>query len=110
MHRRGGIPVTAAAEARPDLISGLVYLAAFLPRSGETVLDLFPKDTDSLLPPSLDADFEAGWEVDGAPGVASTTSGSACLTRSRTRASVSPRQSPSSAILASISWEGDFTP
>ena len=62
-HSRGGIPVTAAAEARPDLISGLVYLAAFLPRSGETVLDLFPKDTDSLLPPSLDADFEAGWDM-----------------------------------------------
>jgi hypothetical protein len=33
----------------------------------------------------------------------STTSGSACLTRARTRASVSPRQSPSSSILASIS-------
>lgn len=62
-HSRGGIPVTAAAEARPDLISGLVYLAAFLPRSGETVLDLFPNDKDSLLPPSLDADFEAGWDM-----------------------------------------------
>ncbi|HEX7060063.1 MAG TPA: alpha/beta fold hydrolase [Solirubrobacterales bacterium] len=62
-HSRGGIPVTAAAEARPDLIGGLVYLAAFLPRSGENVLDLFPKDTDSLLPPSLDADFDAGWDM-----------------------------------------------
>jgi len=62
-HSRGGIPVTAAAEARPDLIRGLVYLAAFLPRSGETVLDLFPNDKDSLLPPSLDADFEAGWDM-----------------------------------------------
>src|ERR1700736_1283216 len=36
----------------------------------------------------------------------STTSGSACLMRIRTRASVSPRQSLSSLILASISWEG----
>src|SRR5271165_1618054 len=36
----------------------------------------------------------------------STTSGSACLTRVRTRASVSPRQSLSSLILASISREG----
>src|SRR4051812_6042484 len=40
----------------------------------------------------------------------STTSGSACLTRLRTRASVSPRQSPSSSILASISWEGESPP
>ena len=37
----------------------------------------------------------------------STTSGSACLMRLRTRASVSPRQSLSSLILASISPEGE---
>src|SRR5882757_5059107 len=37
----------------------------------------------------------------------STTSGSACLMSVRTRASVSPRQSPSSLILASISREGE---
>src|SRR5246127_4771934 len=37
----------------------------------------------------------------------STTSGSACLMSARTRASVLPRQSSSSLILASISREGD---
>src|SRR5438309_5715669 len=37
----------------------------------------------------------------------STTSGTACLTRARTRESVLPRQSSSSLILASISREGD---
>src|SRR5262245_3300071 len=37
----------------------------------------------------------------------STTSGSACLIRIRSRARVSPRQSPSSLILASISCEGE---
>src|SRR5262249_53435701 len=37
----------------------------------------------------------------------STTSGSACLMRARTRARVLPRQSPSSLIRASISPEGD---
>src|SRR5499426_305692 len=37
----------------------------------------------------------------------STTSGSACLIRVRTRASVSPRQSLSSLILASISRDGE---
>src|SRR5271163_4583673 len=40
----------------------------------------------------------------------STTSGSTCLMRVRTRASVSPRQSPSSLILASISREGESAP
>src|SRR5580704_7681726 len=37
----------------------------------------------------------------------STTSGQASLMRARTRASVSPRQSPSSLILPSISREGE---
>src|SRR5205807_2193956 len=40
----------------------------------------------------------------------STTSGSACLMRIRTRASVSPRQSLSALILASISREGESPP
>src|SRR5262245_1993632 len=40
----------------------------------------------------------------------STTSGSACLMSIRIRASVSPRQSPRSLILASISREGDPPP
>src|SRR5215831_11729788 len=38
----------------------------------------------------------------------STTSGSASLTRARSRPSVVPRQSPSSLILASIRREGDW--
>src|SRR5213083_1245730 len=40
----------------------------------------------------------------------STTSGSACLMSIRTRASVSPRQSLSSLILASIRREGEWGP
>src|SRR5262245_63710201 len=40
----------------------------------------------------------------------STTSGSACLMRLRTRASISPRQSLSSLILASMSREGEIPP
>src|ERR1700741_34670 len=41
---------------------------------------------------------------------ASTTSGSASLMRLRTRASVSPRQSPSSLIRASIRRDGESPP
>src|SRR5450432_227520 len=37
----------------------------------------------------------------------STTAGSACLMRARTCASILPRQSPNSLILASISRDGD---
>src|SRR5215467_15193471 len=38
----------------------------------------------------------------------STTSGSASLTKVRSRPSILPRQSPNSSILASISREGDW--
>src|SRR5438552_17367954 len=50
------------------------------------------------------------WDQTGTPSHfhSSTTSGSASLISSRTRDSVSPRQSPSSLILASIKREGDF--
>ena len=49
------------------------------------------------------------WDQTGTPlhFHSSTTSGSACLIRERSRESVSPRQSPSSSILASISSAGD---
>src|ERR1700683_2387421 len=40
----------------------------------------------------------------------STASGQAFLMRLRTRASVAPRQSPSSLIRASINWEGESPP
>src|SRR5262245_6417808 len=40
----------------------------------------------------------------------STTSGSASLTRARSLASVSPRQSPNSSIRLSISFDGDLLP
>src|SRR3954464_3824144 len=49
------------------------------------------------------------WDQTGTPlhFHSSTTSGSASLMSARTRASVSPLQSPSSLILSSISREGD---
>ena len=39
-HSRGGLNITQAAEHRPDRTKRLVYLCAYLPRDGETVLGL----------------------------------------------------------------------
>jgi pimeloyl-ACP methyl ester carboxylesterase len=39
-HSLGGAAVTQAAEERPDLVSKLIYLTAFLPRDGESPMDL----------------------------------------------------------------------
>lgn len=42
-HSLGGAAVTQAAEDRPDLVAKLVYLTAFLPKDGESPLDLAAK-------------------------------------------------------------------
>jgi pimeloyl-ACP methyl ester carboxylesterase len=39
-HSRGGIAISEAAEHRPDRIRGLAYVAAFMIRSGENLLDV----------------------------------------------------------------------
>src|ERR1700740_2682924 len=51
------------------------------------------------------------WDHPGVPlhFHSSTTSGSACLIKARRRESISPRQPPSSWILASISRDADST-
>lgn len=39
-HSRGGMQITAAAQAVPDRVRGLVYLAAFVPLDGQNNIDL----------------------------------------------------------------------
>jgi len=51
-HSMGGIVITQGAEYRPDKISTLVYLSAYLPRNGESLLQLVHGDTESLLMPN----------------------------------------------------------
>lgn len=48
-HSSGGAIATQVAEERPAKIRCLVYLAAFLPQSGESVLGLLQQATDSAL-------------------------------------------------------------
>jgi pimeloyl-ACP methyl ester carboxylesterase len=52
-HSMGGIVISMAAEARPDKISTLVYLAAFMVRNGQSLLDVAVTDTASLVLPNL---------------------------------------------------------
>jgi len=49
-HSMGGVPITQGAEYRPDKIKTLVYLAAFLPRNGESLAKLSGQDKGSLVP------------------------------------------------------------
>jgi pimeloyl-ACP methyl ester carboxylesterase len=52
-HSRGGIVISEVAEARPDKIARLVYLAAFLLGDGETVSRTMRADGTSLILPNL---------------------------------------------------------
>lgn len=60
-HSRGGIVIGEVAEARPDGIAALVYLCAFLPRSGESLFQLAQTDEESLILPELIVDEAGGF-------------------------------------------------
>jgi pimeloyl-ACP methyl ester carboxylesterase len=48
-HSFGGMVITQVAEERPDNIKELVYVGAFLPQNGQSVLDLNQDDPESLM-------------------------------------------------------------
>jgi pimeloyl-ACP methyl ester carboxylesterase len=50
---RGGIVIRQAAERRPNKIQRLVYLAAFMLRNGESMIQWATQDKDCLLLPNL---------------------------------------------------------
>jgi pimeloyl-ACP methyl ester carboxylesterase len=52
-HSFGGITISNVAEAAPDQIKTLVYVAAYLPASGDSLLSLSQKDPDSQMGPSF---------------------------------------------------------
>ncbi|MFT3823668.1 MAG: alpha/beta fold hydrolase [Chitinophagaceae bacterium] len=52
-HSMGGMVITAVAEKIPARISKLVYVGAFLPASGQALIDLSMSDPGSKLGPSI---------------------------------------------------------
>lgn len=62
-HSMGGIVVTQTAEYRPDKIKALVYLSAFLPRNGESLLQLAQQDKETLILPNLIIAEEQGYHA-----------------------------------------------
>jgi len=49
-HSMGGLAITQAAADEPSLFAGLVYLCAFAPRRGESLLSLGRSDAASRVP------------------------------------------------------------
>lgn len=59
-HSFGGVTITAVAEAVPEKVKTLVYLAAFVPESGHSLLDVSKRDTGSALASHLKVDQARG--------------------------------------------------
>jgi pimeloyl-ACP methyl ester carboxylesterase len=62
-HSRGGMVISQAAEERPDKISQLVYLAAFLIPDDQRVLEYGEQDTESLIRANLDINLQEGCDM-----------------------------------------------
>ncbi len=52
-HSMGGVVITQTAEYRPAKIKTLVFLCAYLPQNGESLLQLVNMDTEALILPNL---------------------------------------------------------
>ncbi len=52
-HSMGGVVVSEVAEKIPARIKKLIYIGAFLPANGQSLIDLASQDAQSLLGPSL---------------------------------------------------------
>lgn len=59
-HSSGGISITQAAEHRPDKIETLVYLAAYLPRNGQSMLEIVESDPEARGDEVI-VDEDGGW-------------------------------------------------
>jgi pimeloyl-ACP methyl ester carboxylesterase len=59
-HSMGGVVITAVAERLPERIQRLVYVCAFLPQSGQSLLDLAKTDDESVLMRNLVLDEANG--------------------------------------------------
>lgn len=59
-HSMGGMAITQAAEYVPDRIAALVYVCAFLPGPGDSLMTLTDGDTEARVIPNLEVDEGAG--------------------------------------------------
>ena len=59
-HSMGGVVISQVAEQIPGQVNELLYLAAFLPRNGESLLSLSQQDADSHIGKYLQVDQANG--------------------------------------------------
>jgi pimeloyl-ACP methyl ester carboxylesterase len=59
-HSFGGIVISAAAEKAPRKIKTLVYLAAYLPKNGDSLVSMAQQDKDAKIGPHLQIQKDKG--------------------------------------------------
>ncbi len=59
-HSFGGIVISAVAEQAPKKVKTLVYLAAYLPQDGDSLVSMAQKDADAKIGPHLQIQKEKG--------------------------------------------------
>lgn len=59
-HSFGGIVISAAAEQAPSKIKTLVYLAAYLPQDGDSLVSMAQRDPDAKIGPHLQIQKDKG--------------------------------------------------
>jgi len=59
-HSFGGIVIAAAAEQAPKKIKTLVFVAAYLPHDGDSLVSMAQQDADAKIGPHLQIDKEKG--------------------------------------------------
>jgi pimeloyl-ACP methyl ester carboxylesterase len=64
----GGIVITQLAARLPEAVGRLVYISGYLPRDGQSMLDL------TRLPEAADEELESSMTIDGQPAVGVLTS------------------------------------
>jgi len=62
-HSRYGIVATALAEARPEAIARVVYLASYMLPSGHRVADYFAQDEGSYIRPYVTVNRLGAWDA-----------------------------------------------
>jgi len=59
-HSMGGISITQAAELVPEAVAALVYVTAFLPANGQSLVDLAANDPEALVERNVVPDESTG--------------------------------------------------
>jgi pimeloyl-ACP methyl ester carboxylesterase len=76
-HSYGGMVVTGVADRMPERIRSLVYLDAFLPEDGESLVDLLPEDQREQLYAGVRA-YGDGWKAVPIPAEAFVVNSADC--------------------------------